>query len=111
MSNLMQNVSELKTLIAQVEFEVQSLSAGKKASAPRIRATLQKIKALAHSMRAGVTQFTSALPTKTRVKVAPTPTNTPEPEEVEVIPAPPTLERQNTVMPVKKARKKAVKLI
>jgi hypothetical protein len=94
MSNLTQSVGEMKTLISQCETELKSLMSGRKASGPRVRASLQKIKSLAHSMRSGVMNYTRELPTRSRSKK----------EVSEEIPEPLVLERQNTEEPVKKAR-------
>jgi hypothetical protein len=68
MSSLNQSLGELKTLVSQCETELASLHAGKKAAAPRVRASLQKIKNLSHAMRSGVMEFTKELPTKSRAK-------------------------------------------
>jgi hypothetical protein len=105
MTTLSTNLAVLKTLIGQCETELLALQSGRKASAPRVRASLQKIKALAHSMRAGVMDFTKELPTKTRVKKDVTPID-------DDLPPPPMLERTESEAPVKKtrvSRKKPVK--
>ena len=68
MSNLSASIAELKTLVGQADDELQSLVAGKKASAPRVRASLQKIKILCHSMRQEVMNHTKTLPVKKRAK-------------------------------------------
>ena len=108
MSDLNQKIAELKTLIGQAEVELLSLQSGKKASAPRVRASLQKIKTLSHSMRSDVMTFTKSLPVNSRVK------KTVEP--VESLPPPPKLERETTevqLSPVKpkpkRVRKKTIK--
>jgi hypothetical protein len=95
MASLSQQVAEMKTLMNQCETELTSLMNGRKASGPRTRSSLQKIKGLAHSMRSGVMGYTKDLPTKTRGK---------KEAVVEEIPQPLVLERQNTEEPVKKAR-------
>ena len=109
MSNLSASIAELKTLVGQAEAELQSLQSGKKASAPRVRASLQKIKTLSHSMRADVMTFTKELPTKARLKKS---ESEPEPVEDE-LPPPPVLERETSeALPVKLrrvVRKKPVK--
>jgi len=84
MSNLTHGIAELRTLLSQCETEVQSLLAGKKASAPRVRASLQKIKTVSHTLRGNVMDHVKGLPTKTKGK-----------KEVELPPNPPVLERQN----------------
>ena len=68
MTELSQAIGELKTLMGQAETELNSLLSGRKASAPRVRASLQKIKTLSHSMRAGVIDYTKSLPVNNRVK-------------------------------------------
>jgi hypothetical protein len=108
MSNLSASIAELKTLVGQTDDELQSLVAGKKASAPRVRASLQKIKTLCHSMRQEVMNHTKALPVKKRAKTAdPVADELPppaEPEELEELPpSPPKLVRQ------KRVRKKTIK--
>ena len=111
MTTLTQQFAELKSLVNQASSELQSLQGGRKASAPRIRASLQKIKTVAQAMRGEVMNFTKELPTKSRVKVNPV-----EAED-EPIPEPPVLKRETTTMtgeedPKKKPRaprKKAIK--
>ena len=109
MSNLSESIAELKTIVGQAETELQSLLSSKKASAPRVRASLQKIKTLSHSMRSGVMQHVKALPVNSRAKkVEPVE----EPVEDE-LPSPPVLERETSeALPVKLrrvVRKKASK--
>ena len=124
MTSLNHSIAELKTLVGQADDELQSLVAGKKASAPRVRASLQKIKTLCHSMRQEVMNHTKALPVKKRAKTAdpvadkeniPSPVhvvNAPTAaavlaEELEELPpSPPKLVRQKRVR--KKASKKKV---
>ena len=106
MANLTASIAELRTLVGQAENELLSLQSGKKAAAPRVRASLQKIKTLSHSMRAGVMTFTKALPVNSRTKKS---------DEPEPLPSPPVLERENTEIPEpvkpkpKRVRKKASK--
>ena len=109
MSNLTQQFAELQSLVSQAQTELLSLQNGKKASAPRVRASLQKIKTVAQAMRGDVMTFTKDLPTKSRTKVAPVETED-EP------PPPPVLVRETTTMtgeeePKKKRvpRKKPIK--
>ena len=68
MSNLSESIAELKTLVGQTENELQSLLGGKKAAAPRVRASLQKIKTLSHSMRSDVMTHVKGLPVNSRGK-------------------------------------------
>ena len=107
MSNLTASIAELRTLVSQAEAELQSLLAGKKASAPRVRASLQKIKTLSHSMRSDVMAHVKALPVNSRAKKI-------EPVEDETPPPPPVLEREVTEAPEpvkkpKRVRKKTIK--
>ena len=106
MTNLSESIAELKTLVSQTETELQSLLSGKKAAAPRVRASLQKIKTLSHGMRADVMTFTKALPVNSRAKKS-----EPEPEPVEdELPPPPVLERETSeALPVKKPVKRVVR--
>ena len=111
MSNLTQQFAELQSLVNQAQTELLSLLQGRKASAPRIRASLQKIKTVAQAMRGDVMTFTKDLPTKSRTKVTPV-----EPTSDEEPPPPPVLKRESTTMtgeeePKKKRapRKKAIK--
>ena len=93
MSNLTQQFAELTSLVNQSQTELQSLQNGKKASAPRIRASLQKIKTVAQAMRGEVMTFTKDLPTKSRTKVTPV-----EPTSDEEPPPPPILKRETTTL-------------
>ena len=101
MTNLSESIAELKTLVGQTENELQSLLASKKAAAPRVRASLQKIKTLSHSMRSDVMQHVKALPVNSRTKK-------PEPEPELLPPPPPVLEREaSEAVPVKAKPKRA----
>ena len=108
MSNLSQSLAELKTLVGQCEEELQSLQSGKKASAPRCRASLQKIKTLSHGMRAGVMEFTKEMPVKPRAKKVVTETESDEIDDE--IPPPPVLKREQTETK-KKGSAKVIKQI
>ena len=83
MVSLTQSIAELRSLLSQCETEILSLIGGKKAAAPRVRASLQKIKTLSHAMRGDVMEHVKTLPTKTKAK------------KVELPPNPPPLERQD----------------
>ena len=107
MTTITQSIAELKTLVGQAETELQLLQSGKKASAPRVRASLQKIKTLSHSMRGLVMTFTKELPTVSRVKKV-----TAESDELPL--ERPVLKREFTEAPVvkpKPTKKKAVKSV
>ena len=108
MAELTQAIGELKTLLGQTETEVNALLSGKKAAAPRVRASLQKIKGLSHSMRGIVMNYTKALPVKPRTKKEELQINCPthaavmaEESAEPQTPAPPS--------PVKKQRKRVSK--
>ena len=115
MANINQSMAELKTLVGQAETELKSLHEGRKASAPRVRASLQKIKTLSHAMRAGVMEHVKSLPTVTRVKKG---KENVEPVE-DAIPPPPVLQRESTEVPVpvkpkpakKSGKSKSVKIL
>ena len=112
MSSLQEKLTEIKVLISAAESETASLISGEKASAPRIRVALQKVKGLCHTLRSDVMAHTKALPVKNRAK-----------KETTEMPPPLVLERQDAVClkdadlvnldedaPVKKTRaKKAIK--
>ena len=87
MTDLSSSLAELKTLLGQCEAELQSLLAGKKASAPRVRSCLQKIKTLSHSMRSAVMTHVKELPVQTRGLKKKT-------DADDLPPSPPKLERQ-----------------
>ena len=103
MTELTQAIGELKTLLGQTENELNSLLAGKKASAPRMRASLQKIKSVSHSMRAVVMDYTKSLPVKSRKVLYNDCKAEPTKAENSELPAEPI------ASPVKKQRKKASK--
>jgi len=96
MSRLTQSIAELRTLLQQCETEVQALLGGKKASAPRVRASLQKIKTLSHTMRGDVMEHVKTLPTKTKAKKV---------ESVELPPNLPVLERKDAEEVPKKPKR------
>lgn len=62
--DLSEKLNAIKVLMQQVEIEITSLEAGRKASAPRARKHLQAIKSQCHLLRKDVTIFVSNLPTK-----------------------------------------------
>jgi len=59
---------ELRTLLTQTEYEISSLMKGRKASAPRARTSLQRIKTLAHALRSDIMVAVKEMPTKSRTK-------------------------------------------
>ena len=66
MTSLNEQITEIKTHIFVAESELNSLVAGKKASASRVRKSLQQIKKLSHLLRKAIVEFTKTLPTKKR---------------------------------------------
>ena len=64
--SLNESINEIKTHILVAESELNSLVAGKKASAGRTRKSLQQIKKLSHSLRKAIVEFTKTLPVKKR---------------------------------------------
>lgn len=79
--DLENQINELKTHLACCEKEYLSLKAGRKASAPRLRKSLQELKKNSHSMRALTTEFVKTLPTKSKAKEKKTEEPAPEPVE------------------------------
>ena len=69
MSNLNDNLAVLKSHVASLESELNALRAGKKASAPKARLALQKIKVLAQEMRKSVMLHVKSLPVKSKPAV------------------------------------------
>ena len=80
MSNLTGAITELKTLLDQTEAEIKSLQGGKKASAQRVRKSLQDIKNTAHELRKTVVEHKKAMPTRSRIKKEEEVKAEPEPE-------------------------------
>ena len=68
MTAIDQSMNEMKLLVGQMESELNLLQSGRKASAPKCRASLQKIKNPAHIMRGSVMAYVKELPTVSRVK-------------------------------------------
>ena len=64
MASLSEQIQEIKTHIFVAESELNSLVAGKKASAGRTRKSLQQIKKLSHLLRKAIVEFTKNMPTK-----------------------------------------------
>ena len=79
MTSLNEQITEIKTHIFVAESELNSLVAGKKASASRVRKSLQQIKKLSHLLRKAIVEFTKTLPTKKRA-LSPKPVETAEPK-------------------------------
>jgi hypothetical protein len=77
--NLSESINEIKTHILVAESELNSLIAGRKASASRVRKSLQEVKKLSHLLRKGIIEHVKLLPVKTRPISTidkPTPENT-----------------------------------
>ena len=93
-SSLSDQFTTLKAAIQTAESELQLLAAGKKASAPRFRKSLQNIKNQSQLQRKATTEHTKKLPVKQRIKkpttilellAEPTPEPAPTPEPVEQV--------------------------
>jgi hypothetical protein len=67
MSALSESINEIKTHIFVAESELNSLIAGRKASASRVRKSLQEVKKLSHLLRKAIVEHVKTLPVKTRV--------------------------------------------
>jgi uncharacterized membrane protein len=105
--SLSESINEIKTHIFVAESELNSLIAGKKASASRVRKSLQQIKQLSHALRKSIIQYLQTLPTKKR-SLSPKPTEEPaEPiAPVATKPVDPMV-----VLPKKKTPKKDKKIL
>ena len=92
MSNLTENLANLKIHMATTEKELASLVAGRKASSARARKSLGQIKTLCHLMRKGVIEHVRTMPVKSKSKKA---TKQEEPEPApEPAPEPPAKENK-----------------
>ncbi len=101
--SLSEQLSSLKSHIAECENELKSLESGRKSSAPRLRKQLMNIKNKSHTMRGSTMEYLKGLPVKSKkeTKVEP------EPEvQEEQLPDPPKLEREQTIPKPKRVRKK-----
>ena len=86
-------IVQLQLHLDQAKKHIADLESGTKASAPKCRAELQKIKVLAHQLRKECITTQKTIPVKHRTKVAPAvespavaePVLPPEPEPVEEI--------------------------
>ncbi len=79
--SLSESINEIKTHILVAESELNSLIAGRKVSASRVRKSLQEVKKLSHLLRKAVIEHVKLLPVKPRVLPIdkPTPENTDRP--------------------------------
>ncbi len=100
--SLSESINEIKTHILVAESELNSLIAGKKASASRVRKSLQEVKKLSHLLRKAIVEFTKTLPTKKR---ALSPNTKEEPTEPVAPVAVKTVDPM-VVLPKKKSPKK-----
>ena len=90
MSALSESINEIKTHLLVAESELNSLLAGRKASASRVRKSLQEIKKLSHALRKAIVEHLKTLPTKKRSLA---PIDQPTPKNMADIPIdPPTPE-------------------
>ena len=76
-------IAELNAAVSAAGVEIASLNGGRKASAARARASLQKVKTVAQSLRQDIMLHVKAMPVKAKTKAPP----------------PPKLERQNAIEP------------
>ena len=74
MSSLSEQINAIKNHIFVAESEVNSLITGRKASASRVRKSLQEVKKLSHLLRKAVIEHVKSLPVKTRVSPIEKPT-------------------------------------
>ena len=65
-------IVQLQLHLDQAKKHIADLESGTKASAPKCRAELQKIKVLAHQLRKECIVSQKAIPVKSRVKTTPT---------------------------------------
>ena len=72
--SLSESINNIKTHIFVAESELNSLLAGKKASASRVRKSLQEVKKLSHLLRKAIVEHVKTLPTKKRVSTIEKPT-------------------------------------
>jgi hypothetical protein len=80
--------SSLKNQLAVAEQEYNSLKAGRKSSAPRLRKSLMALKNDSHKLRGSTTLLVKGLPTKSRKVKQSEPKSEPVAEVVEIIPEP-----------------------
>ena len=66
------HIIQLQLHLDQAKKHIADLESGTKASAPKCRAELQKIKVLAHQLRKECITTQKAIPVKSRVKITPT---------------------------------------
>jgi hypothetical protein len=104
MDSLLQNITDIKMHLSQVEEQALQLSAGKKASSAKIRASLMKIKGLSHTGRANATLAMQKIPVKSRSKPA---LEVPV-VELEIAPA---VDLEVVVKPVKTAKPRKKKVV
>ena len=95
-------IVQLQLHLDQAKKHIADLESGTKASAPKCRAELQKIKVLAHQLRKECITTQKAIPVKSRVKTTPTEPVAKSPVVAE-IPAEPVEEIKPK--PAKKPRK------
>ena len=104
--SLSESINEIKTHIFVAESELNSLLTGRKASASRVRKSLQEIKKLSHLLRKAIVEHVKTLPTKKRVL----PIEKPTPENIGERPIDkPTPANIDQPMTIVFKRKRAVK--
>ena len=104
-------IVQLQLHLDQAKKHIADLESGTKASAPKCRAELQKIKVLAHQLRKECIVSQKAIPVKSRVKITPTEPVTGRPVVAEpvtgrsVVPPEPEPVEEIKPKPAKKPRK------
>ena len=105
--SLSESINEIKTHIFVAESELNSLLTGRKASASRVRKSLQEIKKLSHALRKAIVEHLKTLPTKKRSLA---PIDKPTPENMADIPIEkPTPENMAEPLTIVFKRKRPVK--
>ena len=85
--SLSESINEIKTHIFVAESELNDLIGGRKASASRVRKSLQEVKKLSHLLRKAIIDHVKLLPVKTRV-LAPIEKPTPASMDEQIIQKP-----------------------
>lgn len=100
--SLSEQINEIKTHVFVAESELNSLITGRKASASRVRKSLQEIKKLSHLLRKAVIEHVKTLPVKTRVL----PIEKPTPENMGELPidkpSPANIDQPKTIVKIDK---------
>ena len=105
-AELKQQIESLKVQLSDAERYINHLINGKKSAGVESRSALSDLGKTANTLRKSVLTFRESLPTKTRVKKVPIAEVVEVIEEMPAPPVPPVLERESTVVKVKKPRAK-----